>query len=198
MVQTFQQIQSHPSGRHFLQIPGPTHVPDRILQAISLPTIDHRGPEFARLCLSTLEEIKPVFKTEDPVIIYTSSGTGAWEGSLVNTLSPGDKVLMFETGHFATLWKTMAEDLGLQVDFVLGDWRHGIDPTVAEARLAEDKGHTISAVCAVHNETSTGATSDIQALRKAMEKAHHPALLIVDAISSIALTDYNTPSGVST
>src|SRR5512147_2226433 len=153
------QLDSHPSGRHFLQIPGPTNVPDRILRAMDHPTIDHRGPEFARLTLEILDGLKDVFATPGPVIIYPASGTGAWEAALVNTLSPGDRVLMFETGHFATLWRAMAERLGLVVDFVPGDWRSGIDSALVEAKLAEDRGHAIKAVCVVHNETSTGCLS---------------------------------------
>ena len=155
------QLDSHPSGRHFLQIPGPTNVPDRVLRAMDQPTIDHRGPEFARLTLEILEGLKPVFQTTGPVVIYAASGTGAWEAALVNTLSPGDRVLMFETGHFATLWRAMAEKLGLVVEFVPGDWRSGVDPAVVEAKLAEDRAHAFKAVMAVHNETSTGVTSRI-------------------------------------
>ena len=154
------------SGRHFLQIPGPTNVPDRVLRAIDNPTIDHRGPEFAELGREVLEGLKPVFGTTQPVIIYPASGTGAWEAALVNTLSPGDRVLMFETGQFAALWRRLAERLGLEVDYVEGDWRHGVDPAQLEARLAEDRSHSIKAVCAVHNETSTGVTSDIAALSR--------------------------------
>jgi len=178
------------SGRHFLQIPGPTNVPDRVLRAIDNPTIDHRGPEFAELGLEVLEGLKPVFGTTQPVIIYPASGTGAWEAAMVNTLSPGDRVLMFETGQFAALWRRLAERLGLEVDYVEGDWRHGVDPAQLEARLAEDRSHSIKAVCAVHNETSTGVTSDIAALRKAMDATDHPALLLVDTISSLGSTDY--------
>ena len=184
------QLDSHPSGRHFLQIPGPTNVPDRILRAMDQPTIDHRGPEFARLTLEILDGLKDVFQTAGPVIIYPASGTGAWEAALVNTLSPGDRVLMFETGHFATLWRAMAERLGLVVDFVPGDWRSGIDPAVVEAKLAEDRAHAIKAVLAVHNETSTGVTSRIPAIRQAIDRAGHPALLMVDTISSLASIDY--------
>ncbi len=161
---------SYPSGRHFLQIPGPTNVPEQVLRAMAKPTIDHRGPEFKALALEVLEGVKPVFKTEGPVVIFASSGTGAWEAGLVNTLSPGDKVLMFETGHFATLWKNMAVRLGLEVDFVPGDWRHGVDPAVVEAKLAEDKGHKIKSVNVVHNETSTGVTSRIAEIRKAIDR----------------------------
>ena len=179
-----------PSGRHFLQIPGPTNVPDRILRAIDHPTIDHRGPEFGALGRKVLSEIKTVFKTRQDVVIYPASGTGAWEAALVNTLSAGDRVLMFETGHFASLWRELAERLGLQVDFVAGDWRHGVDPAVVEARLAEDRGHAIKAVMVVHNETSTGVTSRIGAIRQAIDAAGHPALFMVDTISSLASIDY--------
>ncbi len=184
------RLDDHPSGRHFLQIPGPTNVPDRILRAIDQPTIDHRGPEFARLTLEILEGLEQVFQTRGPVVIYPASGTGAWEAALVNTLSPGDRVLMFETGHFATLWRQMAEKLGLVVDFVAGDWRTGVDPSVVESRLAEDKTHAIKAVMAVHNETSTGVTSRIPAIRKAIDRVSHPALFMVDTISSLASMDY--------
>ncbi len=179
-----------PSGRHFLQIPGPTNVPDRILRAIDHPTIDHRGPEFGALGRKILSEIKAVFKTTQKVVIYPASGTGAWEAALVNTLSSGDCVLMFETGHFATLWRELAERLGLRVDFVAGDWRHGVDPAIVEARLAKDGGHGIKAVMVVHNETSTGVTSRIGAVRRAIDAAGHPALLMVDVISSLASIDY--------
>lgn len=181
---------SFQSGRHFLQIPGPTNVPDRILRAMSRPTIDHRGPEFARLSLEVLEGIKRVFQTSGPVIIYPSSGTGAWEASLVNTLSPGDKILMFETGHFATLWRNIAVSFGLEVDFVPGDWRHGVDPATVEAKLTEDHHHNIKAVAVVHNETSTGITSRVPEIRKAINRAKHTALLMVDTISSLACIDY--------
>jgi len=181
---------SFQSGRHFLQIPGPTNVPDRILRAISRPTIDHRGPEFARLSLEVLEGIKRVFQTSGPVIIYPSSGTGAWEASLVNTLSLGDKILMFETGHFATLWRNIAVRFGLEVDFVPGDWRHGVGPAAVEAKLTEDHHHNIKAVAVVHNETSTGITSRVPEIRKAINRANHPALLMVDTISSLASIDY--------
>ncbi|MHB9097946.1 MAG: pyridoxal-phosphate-dependent aminotransferase family protein [Syntrophales bacterium] len=181
---------AYPSGRHFLQIPGPTNVPEQVLRAMAKPTIDHRGPEFKALGLEVLEGVKPVFKTAGPVVIFASSGTGAWEAGLVNTLSPGDKVLMFETGHFATLWKNMAIRLGLEVDFVPGDWRHGVDPAVVEAKLAEDKGHKIKSVNVVHNETSTGATSRVADIRKAMDRTGHPALFMVDTISSLGSVDY--------
>ncbi len=178
------------AGRHFLQIPGPTPVPDRILRAMDMPVIDHRGPDFKALGLKVLSGIKTVFKTASPVIIYPSSGTGAWEAALLNTLSPGDKVLMYETGHFATLWKSMATKLGLQAEFIASDWRSGADATAIEARLREDKGHTIKAVCVVHNETSTGAVSHIDEVRRAIDAAKHPALLMVDTISSLASIDY--------
>lgn len=178
------------SGRHFLQIPGPTNVPERVLRAIVRPTIDHRGPEFARLTQEILEGLKRVFKTSGQVVIFPSSGTGAWEAALVNTLSPGDKILMFETGHFATLWREMASNLGLHVDFIPGDWRHGVDPSVIEAKLSEDQDHQIKAVAVVHNETSTGVTSNILEIRKAMDKVNHPALFLVDTISSLASIEY--------
>jgi alanine-glyoxylate transaminase/serine-glyoxylate transaminase/serine-pyruvate transaminase len=184
------RLDDHPSGRHFLQIPGPTNVPDRVLRALDHPTIDHRGPEFARLTLEVLERLKQVFQTRGPVVIYPASGTGAWEAALVNTLSPGDRVLMFETGHFATLWRKMAEKLGLAVDFVEGDWRSGVDPAAVESKLADDKAHAIKAVMVVHNETSTGVASRIPAIRKAIDRASHPALFMVDTISSLASMDY--------
>ncbi len=178
------------SGRHFLQIPGPTNVPDRILRAIERATMDHRGPAFGELGREVLDGLKTVFKTEAPVVIYPASGTGAWEAALVNTLSPGDRVLMFETGHFATLWRRLAERLGLTVDFVPGDWRRGVDPAALEAKLAEDPDHQIKAVCAIHNETSTGVTTRIGELRAAIDRAKHPALFFVDTISSLASIDY--------
>ncbi|MFE9580043.1 pyridoxal-phosphate-dependent aminotransferase family protein [Nocardia sp. NPDC006044] len=178
------------SGRHFLQIPGPTNVPDRVLRAIAQPTIDHRGPDFAELALDLRERVKPVFGTAGPVVIYPSSGTGAWEAALVNTLSPGDRVLAFETGHFASLWRDMAQRLGLVVDFVPGDWRRGVDAAVVAERLAADKGHGIAAVMVVHNETSTGVTSRIPEIRAAIDEAEHPALLLVDTISSLGSIDY--------
>ena len=181
---------AYASGRHFLQIPGPTNVPDRILRAIDNPTIDHRGPEFQQLGLTVLNGLKRVFKTTGSVIIYPASGTGAWEAALVNTLSPGDKVLMFETGHFATLWYNMAKRLGLEPVFVPGDWRHGVDPREVEARLSEDKAHAIKAVLIVHNETSTGVTTRVDDVRKAIDRAKHPALFMVDTISSLASIDY--------
>lgn len=178
------------SGRHFLQIPGPSNVPDRVLRAIDGPTIDHRGPEFADLGRDCIEGMKRVFQTEGDVIIYPGSGTGAWEAALVNTLSPGDHVLMFETGQFAALWSKLATRLGLKVELIEGDWRHGVDAGAIEGRLSEDATHGIKAVCVVHNETSTGVTSDIAAVRKAMDAAGHPALLLVDTISSLASIDY--------
>ncbi len=181
---------SHKAGRHFLQIPGPTNVPDRVLRAIDMPTMDHRGPDFAALGHEVLGGLKEVFKTAQPVVIYPASGTGAWEAALVNTLSPGDKVLMFETGHFATLWHRMATRLGLQVELVGTDWRRGADPAIVEAKLKEDKAKTLKAVCMVHNETSTGVTSRIGAIRKAIDAAGHPALYLVDTISSLASIDY--------
>jgi alanine-glyoxylate transaminase / serine-glyoxylate transaminase / serine-pyruvate transaminase len=180
----------YPAGRHFLQIPGPTNVPDQVLRAISAPTIDHRGPEFSRLASEVLEAVKPVFGTTSPVVIYSSSGTGAWEAALVNTLSPGDRVLAFETGHFATLWREMAINLDLAVDFVAGDWRHGVNPEVVAERLNQDSGHSIKAVCVVHNETSTGVTSRIAEIRQAIDDAAHPALLLVDTVSSLGSIDY--------
>ncbi|MBV8888155.1 MAG: aminotransferase class V-fold PLP-dependent enzyme [Alphaproteobacteria bacterium] len=178
------------TGRHFLQIPGPTNVPDRVLQAIAAPTIDHRGPEFAELGKEIIAGMKRVFQTEDTVIVYPSSGTGAWEAALVNTLSAGDRVVMFETGQFATLWRQMAQRLGLDIDFVPGDWRHGVDPAAVEAKLAADPGHAIKAVCIVHNETSTGVTSRVAEIRAAIDHARHPALFMVDTISSLASIDY--------
>jgi len=180
----------HQSGRHFLQIPGPTNVPDRILRAMDRPTIDHRGPDFARLGAEVLAGLKPIFQTQQPVIIYPASGTGAWEAALVNTLSAGDRVVMFETGQFSMLWRELAERLGLVTDFIEGDWRSGADADALSARLAEDKAHTIKAVCVVHNDTSTGITSNIAALRKALDAAGHPALLMVDTISSLGSIDY--------
>ena len=177
-------------GRHFLQIPGPTNVPDRVLRAMAAPTIDHRGPEFARLSLEVLHGLKQIFKTAGKVVIFPASGTGAWEAALVNTLSPGDKIVMFETGQFATLWREMAGRLGLDVSFIPGDWRHGADPEAIESILAEDARREIKAVAVVHNETSTGSTSRIAAIRGAMDRAGHPGLLLVDTISSLASIDY--------
>jgi alanine-glyoxylate transaminase/serine-glyoxylate transaminase/serine-pyruvate transaminase len=181
---------THASGRHFLQIPGPTNVPDRVLRAIDAATIDHRGPEFQRLGQEVLSGLKEVFKTKSPVIIFPASGTGAWEAALVNTLSPGDRVLMYETGHFATLWQGMAKRLVLAPEFIASDWRHGADPAAIEARLAQDEAHEIKAVCVVHNETSTGVTSRIAEVRKAIDRAKHPALFMVDTISSLGSIDY--------
>jgi alanine-glyoxylate transaminase / serine-glyoxylate transaminase / serine-pyruvate transaminase len=179
-----------PTGRHFLQIPGPTNTPDRVLRAMAGPTIDHRGPQFAELGLEVLDGLKPVFGTTQPVVIYPASGTGAWEAALVNTLSPGDRVVCFETGHFATLWQEMARKLGLAVDFVPGDWRHGVDPQVVANTLRADTGHTIKAVLVVHNETSTGVTSRVAEVREAMDAARSEALLLVDTISSLGSIDY--------
>ncbi|MGP1677226.1 MAG: pyridoxal-phosphate-dependent aminotransferase family protein [Giesbergeria sp.] len=178
------------SGRHFLQIPGPTNVPDRVLRAIDYPTMDHRGPKFGKLGLEIIEGLKHVFQTQQPVVIYPASGTGAWEAALVNCFSPGDKLLMVETGHFASLWQKMAGKLGLQVELIATDWRRGADPAAVEAKLKEDKAHAIKAVCVVHNETSTGVTSRIPLIRKAIDAAGHPALLMVDTISSLASIDY--------
>ena len=183
-------LDSHPSGRHFLQIPGPTNVPDRVLRAIDHPTIDHRGPEFAVLGKAVLAGMKQVFRTQADVVIYPSSGTGAWEAALVNTLSPGDRVLMAETGHFATLWKRLAERLALVVEFLPGDWRHGASATQIESRLRADTGQAIKAVCVVHNETSTGVATSVADVRTAIDRAAHPALLMVDTISSLASMDY--------
>jgi alanine-glyoxylate transaminase / serine-glyoxylate transaminase / serine-pyruvate transaminase len=188
------KLDFHPAGRHFLQIPGPSPVPDRILRAMSYPTIDHRGPEFAELGLKVLSGLKKVFKTEHPVVIYPASGTGAWEAALANTMSPGDTVLMFETGQFATLWKKMAEKLALKPEFLglpgIEGWRRGADAAMIEERLRADREHRIKAVCVVHNETSTGVTSNIAAVRRAIDSAGHPALLIVDTISGLAAADY--------
>jgi alanine-glyoxylate transaminase/serine-glyoxylate transaminase/serine-pyruvate transaminase len=195
------KLDFHASGRHFLQIPGPSPVPDRILRAMSLPTIDHRGPEFGALGLKVLTGIKQIFKTRQPVVIYPASGTGAWEAALTNTLSPQDHVLMYETGHFASLWQKMAARLGLSTEFLAWSgedaelpgapsWRRGIQADLIEARLAEDAEHRIKAVCVVHNETSTGATSDILSVRRAIDAAKHPALLMVDSISGLACVDY--------
>ena len=181
---------NYQSGRHFLQIPGPTNVPDRVLRALSKPTIDHRGPEFAELSLEVLAGLQRIFQTSGPVVVYPSSGTGAWEAALVNTLSPGDRVLMFETGHFATLWYNIALALDLEVDFVPTNWRHGVMPEIVAEKLAEDKTHQIKSVMVVHNETSTGVTSRIPLIREAMDRADHPALLMVDTISSLASIDY--------
>jgi alanine-glyoxylate transaminase/serine-glyoxylate transaminase/serine-pyruvate transaminase len=181
---------SRSAGRHFLQIPGPTNVPDRVLRAIDFPTMDHRGPDFGVLGREVLEGMKRVFRTESHVVIYPASGTGAWEAALANTLSPGDKVLMYETGHFATLWQKMARRLGLDPEFIAGDWRSGADPHAIEARLREDTGHRIKAVCVVHNETATGVVSRIAEVRRAIDAARHPALFLVDTISSLGSIDY--------
>jgi len=178
------------TGRHFLQIPGPTNVPDRILRAMAKPTIDHRGPEFSRLALEVLDGLKQISKTTGSVVVYPSSGTGAWEAALVNILSPGDRVLMVETGHFATLWKGIAVRFGLEVDFIPTDWRRGADPAMIEEKLIQDRERRIKAVAIVHNETSTGVTSRIAEIRKAIDRAAHPALFLVDTISSLASIDY--------
>lgn len=178
------------TGRHFLQIPGPTNVPDRVLRAMDRPVIDHRGPEFARLGSEVLAGLRPIFQTAGAVVVYPSSGSGAWEAAIVNTLSPGDRVLMFETGHFSNLWRDIAVRMGMQVEYVPGNWRRGASPAETEQRLAEDKGHAIKAVMVVHNETSTGVTSRIAEIRRSMDKAQHPALLMVDTISSLASMDY--------
>jgi alanine-glyoxylate transaminase/serine-glyoxylate transaminase/serine-pyruvate transaminase len=178
------------TGRHFLQIPGPTNVPDRVLRAMDRPVIDHRGPEFAVLGCEVLDALRSVFGTKGPVVIYPASGSGAWEAAIVNTLSPGDSVLMFETGHFSNLWRDVAQRHGTQVEYVPGNWRRGASAADAEQRLIEDKSHTIKAVMVVHNETSTGAVSRIAGIRKAMDRAKHPALLMVDTISSLASMDY--------
>lgn len=179
-----------PAGRHFLQIPGPTNVPDRVLRAIDRPTIDHRGPEFQALGLDVLAGIRRIFRTRHPVVIYPASGTGAWEAALVNVLSPGDKVLMYESGHFAALWCKLARRLGLEIELIAGDWRRGAEAALIHERLAADKGHAIRAVCVVHNETSTGATTRVPLVRKAIDDAGHPALFLVDTISSLASIDY--------
>ena len=184
------QNSSRAAGRHFLQIPGPTPVPDRILRAMDTPIIDHRGPEFQKLSKRVLEGIKTIFKTNKPVIVYTATGTGAWEAALVNTLSPGDRVLMVETGQFATLWKNMAEKLGLKPEFIPTDWRTGAEPNAIEAHLRKDNNREIKAVCVLHNETATGCLSPIAEIRKAIDAAGHPALFLVDTISSLASTDY--------
>ena len=181
---------SYRSGRHFLQIPGPTNVPDRVLRALAAPTIDHRGPEFAALARAVLSGLKPVFRTTGPVVAFPASGTGAWEAALVNTLSPGDRVIAFDTGHFAGLWSRMAGSLGLEVDLVPGSWRRGVDPALVHERLATDRTHAVRAVMVVHNETSTGVTSDVPAIRAAVDAAGHPALLLVDTVSSLASIDY--------
>ena len=181
---------SRRAGRHFLQIPGPSNIPDRVLRAMDRPIIDHRGPEFGTMAKELFEEMKPVFGTSGSVMVFPSSGTGAWEAALVNTLEPGDRVVMFETGQFAALWKKMADKLGLEVDFIHGDWRHGADAGQLEAILAEDRTQAIKAVMVVHNETSTGVTSRIPLIRQAIDKARHPALLMVDTISSLGSVEY--------
>ena len=178
------------TGRHFLQIPGPTNVPDRVLRAMDRPVIDHRGPEFAKLGAEVLEALRPVFQTKGNVVIFPASGSGAWEASIVNTLSAGDRVLMFETGHFSGVWRQVAERMGLVVDYVPGNWRRGVSPAQAESRLQADKNHAVKAVMVVHNETSTGVTSNIAEIRQAMDRAHHPALFLVDTISSLGSMDY--------
>jgi len=178
------------AGRHFLQIPGPTNVPDRVLRAMDMPTIDHRGPEFGALGLRVIDGLRSIAKCSGPVFIYPASGSGAWEAALANTLSPGDHVLMYETGHFASLWKAIAERLGLDPEFIQSDWRAGVNPAAIEARLTDDKSHSIKAVCVVHNETSTGCASKIDEVRKAIDSANHPALLMVDTISSLGSIDY--------
>ncbi|SCK29506.1 alanine-glyoxylate transaminase / serine-glyoxylate transaminase / serine-pyruvate transaminase [Variovorax sp. HW608] len=194
------QLDTHPTGRHFLQIPGPSPVPDRILRAMSLPTIDHRGPEFGALGRKVLADIRKIFKTRHPVVIYPASGTGAWEAALSNTLSPGDQVLMYETGHFASLWNKMATRLGISTEFLASGgtdehlpqapgWRRGVQADQIEARLRKDTEKKIKAVCVVHNETSTGVTSDIASVRRAIDTAGHPALLMVDSISGLASAD---------
>lgn len=177
-------------GKHFLQIPGPTNIPDRVLRAMSYPTIDHRGPDFAEIAKRVLDRIKRIFKTTQPVVMYPASGTGAWEAAIVNTLNPGDKILMFETGQFSYLWAEQAKKFSLVVDFVPGDWRHGADHKIVEQKLSEDKGHKIKALLVLHNETATGIVSNIEKIRKAMDSAKHPALLLVDTISSLASIDY--------
>lgn len=181
---------TYTSGRHFLQIPGPSNVPDRILHAIGHPTIDHRGPQFKELSEEVLTGSRRIFKTSGPVVVFPTSGTGAWEASLMNTLNPGDKVLMFETGHFATLWYSMAKKFGLEIDFVPTNWRHGVDPQIVEEKLTEDKEHKIKSVNVVHNETSTGVASNIAQIRQAIDRVNHPALFMVDTISSLGSMDY--------
>jgi alanine-glyoxylate transaminase / serine-glyoxylate transaminase / serine-pyruvate transaminase len=181
---------AHPTGRHFLQIPGPSPVPDRVLRAMDMPVIDHRSAGFAELATNVLEGCQKIFQTQAPVVIFPSSGTGAWEAAIVNTLSPGDKVLMVETGHFATLWRNMAARWGIEVDFLAGDWRRGADPAAIEAKLAQDTSRAIKAVMVVHNETSTGSISRVGEIRAAIDRVGHPALLMVDTISSLGSADY--------
>jgi alanine-glyoxylate transaminase/serine-glyoxylate transaminase/serine-pyruvate transaminase len=178
------------TGRHFLQIPGPTNVPYRVLRAMDRPVIDHRGPEFAKLATEVLEGVRTIFQTTGPVVMYPASGTGAWEAAIVNTLSPGDRVILFETGHFSNLWRQVAEKFGVQVEYVPGNWRRGAAAVELESRLGSDKDHRIKAVLVVHNETSTGVTSCIPDLRRAINQTYHPALLIVDTISSLASIEY--------
>ncbi len=178
------------TGRHFLQIPGPTNVPDRILRAMNRAVIDHRSAEFARLGTEVLEGLRVVFQTSAPVVLYPSSGSGAWEAAIVNTLSPGDRVVLFETGHFSQLWRQVAEKFAVQVDYIPGSWRMGANPSELEARLAADRERSIKAVLVVHNETSTGVTSRIPEIRRAMNQTRHPALLMVDTVSSLASIDY--------
>ena len=178
------------SGKHLLQVPGPTNIPDRVLRAMSSPTIDHRGPEFAEIVKRVLDRLRGIFKTTQPIIIFPGSGTGAWEAAIVNTLNPYDKVLMFETGQFSSLWAEQAKKFNIEVDLVPGDWRTGADPKIVEKKLSEDQSHKIKAVFALHNETSTGVTSNIAKIRQAMDSAKHPALLMVDTISSLASIDY--------
>jgi alanine-glyoxylate transaminase/serine-glyoxylate transaminase/serine-pyruvate transaminase len=182
---------THKAGRHFLQVPGPTNIPDRVLQAMAFPAMDHRGPDFQNLSNNVLKKIKLIFKSEDPVVIFPSAGTGAMEASLANTLSEGDKILMFETGHFATEWCQAARRYKLNVDFIPGDWRTGADPKIVEKKLREDKGHEIKAVLVTHNETSTGIKSQVEEVRKAIDSTNHPALFMVDTISSLGSYDYN-------
>ncbi|MBE66741.1 MAG: serine--glyoxylate aminotransferase [Gammaproteobacteria bacterium] len=181
---------NQPAGRHFLQIPGPSNVPDSVLRAMADSVMDHRGPDFPAMTYKILFQLKPIFNTQDPIVIFPSSGTGAWEAALVNTLSPGDKILAFETGWFATLWKQMAEKLGLEVEWVPGDWRSGVDPQVVEEKLRDDTKKKIKAICVVHNETSTGTTSRLEEIRQAIDETEHPALFMVDTISSLACCEY--------
>src|ERR1700710_998077 len=190
LVTSVQNEESMPQGRHFLHIPGPSPVPDRVLRAMDMPVIDHRSSQFAELAKGVFEGCQKIFKTSGPVIIFPSSGTGAWEAAIVNTLSPGDKVLMVETGHFAAMWRQMAARWGIDVDYMPGDWRHGADPAAIEARLAQDTTHAIKTVMVVHNETSTGVTSRIRDIRAAMDKTGPPALLLVDTISSLGSGDF--------
>jgi alanine-glyoxylate transaminase/serine-glyoxylate transaminase/serine-pyruvate transaminase len=178
------------TGRHFLQVPGPTNVPDRVLRAMAAPVIDHRSAEFAELGMNVLDRLRAVFKTSSPVVIYPSSGTGAWEAALVNTLSPGDRILMCETGHFSQLWRQIAIRFGLEVDYLPGTWRSGADPEAVAEKLDSDKGNTYKAVLIVHNETSTGVTSRVPEIRAAMNRSNHPALLMVDVISSLGSMEY--------